>query len=38
MEVGSPFPKKGDNFVDTTAGLLLTFDGTSWRDATGTSH
>jgi hypothetical protein len=32
------FPNKGDSYVDTTLGVALTFDGSSWRDCTGTSH
>lgn len=32
------YPKPGAVFVDTTIGAPLWFDGTAWRDATGTSH
>jgi hypothetical protein len=32
------YPKAGQMFVDTTIGAPLWFDGTAWRDATGTSH
>jgi hypothetical protein len=32
------YPRQGQQFIDTTVGTLLTYDGAAWRDVTGTSH